>query len=196
MMNGTRFALRATGIGCLALLLGGCLTPLDPAPTDILDERTGNTYTTVAQPLVFARRRMDLAANAREYATVVAARLNHAGRYATYLLVYRWATPEVRPADLPLASQGRVRFVTDGGEIAFTPLDATLAAEVLRAEPAAPRTPVKQAWAYAADAATLRRLAAAHALQLQFPDETAGDIFELWADGRAALAAFAAGDGG
>ncbi len=174
-----------------SLALPGCLTPLDTAPADIIDERTGNTYTTVAQPLILARRRSDVAANARDYVTVAAAHINRAGKLTTYLLAYRWATVDMRMSALPDASQGRLSFLADGRVVELQPLSDAQATAMQRTNLAAPRTSVKVGWVYSVDSATLLYLAESRDLQLQFPDETMAQPFEIWTDGRPALKAFA-----
>jgi hypothetical protein len=180
--------LAAAGLG---LLLSGCLTPIDSTPTDTLDETTGNTYTSVAQPLVFARRRADVAANARDYATIAAAHINRAGKITTFMLVYRWATVDMRMSALPLQSQGRLSFLADGRSIELQPATDPQAAAMLRSQLAAPRAAAKVGWVYAVDGATLQYLAESRELQLQFPDEALTQVFDVFEDGRQALRAFA-----
>jgi hypothetical protein len=191
MKSSSHKAYAAIGLAVASLALSGCLTPVDMAPIDSLDETTGNTYTSVAQPLIFARRRADLAANARDYATIAAAHINRAGKLTTYLLAYRWATVDVRMSALPAKSQGRLTFLGDGRVVELQPLSDPQALAMLRIELAAPRTQGKVGWVYAVDAATLRYLAESHELQLQFPDEAMAQPFEIWSDGRPALQAFA-----
>src|SRR5579864_5666129 len=62
------------------------------ASTEIFDEQTGSTLLVVSKPLVFARDRSDVAAFARDYATVVAVEDDRSGEYTQYLLLYRWST--------------------------------------------------------------------------------------------------------
>ena len=82
----------------LLALLAACSSAPVRAPTELLDEQTGATLVVVAEPLVFARARADVAANARDYVTVVAVEANRSGKYAQYLLVHRWSTVDRRMA--------------------------------------------------------------------------------------------------
>jgi hypothetical protein len=59
---------------------------------EIFDEQTGSTLLVVTQPLVFARTRSDVAAFGRDYATLVAVEVDISGKFADYLLLYRWNT--------------------------------------------------------------------------------------------------------
>jgi hypothetical protein len=181
----------AIAYALLCTPIAGCLTPPDHTPTDTLDEATGDTYTSVAQPLVFARRRADVAANARDYATIAATHRNHLGSLRTYLLAYRSATLDIRPSALPGPAQGRLRFIADGRVIDLQPLADAAEAAILHSGLAAPRAGAMARWSYAVDVATLQTLADAAVLQLQFPDEALAEPFEVFTDGRAALRAFA-----
>ena len=93
----------------LALLaLPACSSSLRPpaASREILDEQSGTTLTVVAAPLVFARERTDVAAHARDYATLVAVEIDNSGKYRTYLLLYRWSTVDRRMSAPPDPSAG------------------------------------------------------------------------------------------
>lgn len=179
-------------LACL-LAVAGCLSPPPPARTEVLDERTGNTFTAVAEPYVFARQRTDVAAYARDYVTLVAAHLNRAGQLAPCLVVWRWATVDLRVAPLPPASAGRL-LITGGGEpIQLTPATDRELLAILPHKLHAPATPVHTAWVYAVDTALLQRLAGAEGLELVFPDEATPLPFALRRSGQAALREFAAG---
>src|SRR5580704_1191423 len=86
----------------LALAALTACTGLKPAPFhEILDEQSGNTLLVVTTPLVFARERTDVAAHARDYATLVAAEIDQSGKYSEYLLLYRWSTVDRRMSPPP-----------------------------------------------------------------------------------------------
>lgn len=82
-------------LACLTAGLAGCTFPV-PAPPEYLDPNTAALVTTVAAPIVFARSHLDVAANARQYATVAAVSINRSGRYEYVLLVYLWSTIDPR----------------------------------------------------------------------------------------------------
>ena len=104
--------------------LVGCAALPPPEPAGFLDEDTGVTLTVVAAPLVFARDRRDIAANARDYITLVAVERNQTGKRNLVLLAYRWSTIDRRvnpQADataraLVILADGRdIRLQVDGG---------------------------------------------------------------------------------
>jgi hypothetical protein len=54
--------------------------PAERPSHEFFDERTGNTLLVVPKPLVFARERTDVAAHARDYATMVAVEIDQSGK--------------------------------------------------------------------------------------------------------------------
>ena len=172
-------------------LLAGCASGPQRAPTELLDEQTGATLVVVAEPLVFARARLDVAANARDYLTVVAVEANRSGKYAQYLLVHRWSTVDRRMAALPGAGAGRLIVDADGRTLELKPLEPMPAALVRRDRVHVPQDADVVSWAYDVDIATLAWLAGSHEISARLPDESLASPFTLWGDGRAALQAFA-----
>ncbi|MGH8264254.1 MAG: hypothetical protein ACRET4_12300 [Steroidobacteraceae bacterium] len=69
--------------------LAGAATAHDPI--EYLDEKTAATVTAVHAPLVFARERRDVAANLRDYVTLVAASVNRSGNISYVLIAYFWS---------------------------------------------------------------------------------------------------------
>jgi hypothetical protein len=172
--------------------LAACSSAPQRAPSELLDEQTGATLVVVAEPLVFARPRADVAANARDYVTVVAVEANRSGKYAQYLLVHRWSTVDRRMAPLPPPAAGRLLLQADGRVLEFKPLQPMPAALARRDQVFMPADADVVSWAYATDLATLGYLAASHEIGVRFPDEPLDSPFALWSDGRAALGKFAA----
>ena len=76
--------------------LASCASRPPTAAQEIFDESDASTLLVTAKPIVFARERSDLAAYARDYATVVAVEIDISGEYSDYLLVYRWSTVDRR----------------------------------------------------------------------------------------------------
>lgn len=171
-------------------LLAGCASEPQRAPTELLDEQTGATLVVVAEPLVFARARLDVAANARDYLTIVAVEANRSGKYAQYLLVHRWSTVDRRMAALPGEGAGRLLLDADGRTLELKPLQPMPAALVRRDRVHVPPDADVVSWAYDVDVATLAWLAGSHEIRARLPDETLASPFALWGDGRAALQAF------
>ena len=71
MPNKFRSRLSRASLAC-ACLLAGCVTP-EPAPRTTLDTNTGVSLIVTDEPVVLARERRDIAAQARDYLTLVAA---------------------------------------------------------------------------------------------------------------------------
>ena len=90
---------------------------------EIFDEQTGNTLLVAARPLVFARTRTDVAAYARDYATLVAVEVDISGKFSDYLLLYRWSTVDPRMSPPPAQAQGELRILTEGRELDLKPLE-------------------------------------------------------------------------
>src|SRR5271165_895331 len=170
--------------------LSACTAPTKRASHEILDERTGNTLTVVAKPLVFARERTDVAANARDYATLVAVEVDHSGKYDEYLLLYRWSTVDRRMSPPPDPSAGELRILTEGRAIDLMPLDEVPVGLSRRRDLHMPEHGDVIARAYLVDAATLRFIAASRELTVHMPQEALDIPFGLWEDGRPALAQF------
>jgi len=77
--------------------LGACVAVAgDKQPREYLDEETAATVTVVAEPLVFALPRPELAANVRDYVTLAAAAVDRNGKLSYVLIVYFWSTVDPR----------------------------------------------------------------------------------------------------
>jgi hypothetical protein len=72
-----------------------CVTP-PLEPRKVLDERSGISLTVVDQPLVLARERRDVAVQARDYLTLVAAQINESGKRELVWVVHQWSTIDSR----------------------------------------------------------------------------------------------------
>lgn len=170
----------------LALNLAGCAFPA-PHPPEYLDPDTAALVTTVSSPFVFARAHLDVASNARQYATVAAVSIDRAGRYEYVLLVYLWSTVDPRlgidrhPGQnaILLADDRAIRLVRDSRgmhEVGIsTPLHAP---EHIRGQPRIYRT----------DRETLQFLSGARRVRLLLEGDEDPRPFDVWTDGRHALA--------
>jgi hypothetical protein len=175
----------------LALIaLSACAGPPKRASHEILDEQTGNTLLIAAQPLVFARERTDVAAHARDYATLVAVEVDHSGKYDEYLLLYRWSTVDRRMSPPPDPSQAKLRIVAEGRAIDLTPLEQVPVGLTRQRELHVPNHGDVVAHAYLVDVPTLRFIAASRELIVYMPQETLDIPFGLWEDGRKSLGRF------
>lgn len=171
--------------------VGGALAAdASDSPTEYLDEDTAATVTVVGRPLVFALSRKDLAANARDYATVAAASVNRAGKVDYVLIVYFWSTadPRMRPDALPSgqplvlqADDRRISLKLRG----HSAHDAGIGKPVL-----APKGVTTPPDVYGTDLGTVRFLGEARSLTLLIESEGITLNYELWEDARPALRAF------
>ncbi|HPF25753.1 MAG TPA: hypothetical protein P5528_12640 [Steroidobacteraceae bacterium] len=182
---------------CVATLaslcvLGACTALPPPEPRSHLDERTGVTLTVVDQPLVFARERRDIAANVRDYITLVAVERDQAGKFTLALIAYRWSTIDKRVNDESLDANTKLVIVADGRDIRLEPLADELPAD-LQGDPRLlpPAAPEYATTAYQVDAATLTFIATSANLSAFYEDATQPLSFALWNDARDALAHFA-----
>jgi hypothetical protein len=172
------------------LLLNACAgSPAGPG-REIFDEQTGNTLTVVSKPIVFARERTDVAAYARDYATLVAVEVDHSGTYKNYLLLYRWSTVDERMLPKPDPDAGALRLLGDGRRLDLQPLPATPIAVGANRDLHVPRHGAPLIRAFEVDQASLRYIASTRALSLQMPQEQFDAPFQLWEDGRGALGEF------
>jgi len=159
---------------------------------EVLDEHSGATLFIVERPIVLARPRTDVAANARDYLTLVAMQEDRSGRYTTWLIVHRWSTVDPRIAADAGVGSGRLRIIADDRELLLRP--AAPSPPVLERGDLlfGPRAARSQSAAYAIDVETLRFLAGAQSLSAGYPEDTLPIAYQPWQDGRAALLAFVA----
>lgn len=180
-------------VACLALATSAALTACSVAParpSEYLDLDTAASVTTVSKPIVFARAHQDVAANARQYATVAAVSVNRSGRYDYVLLVYLWSTVDPRlgahrhPGQnvILLADDRAVRLVRDSRSLHEVGISTPLhAPEHMHGQPRIYRT----------DLETLKFLAQARRVRLLLEGDEDPRPFDVWEDGRDALAQFA-----
>ncbi len=173
----------------LALTPAACTFPA-PRPPEYLDSETAALVTTVTSPIVFARAHLDVASNARQYTTVAAVSVNRSGHYEYVLLVYLWSTIDPRlgvdrhPGQnvILLADDRAIRLVRDGRSMHEVGISMPLhAPEHIRGQPRIYRT----------DLETLQFLSGARRVRLLLEGDEDPRPFDIWTDGRRALAQFA-----
>lgn len=182
--------------GCSLALLGVLLagSPLLPArehgPHEYLDEETAATVTLVGDPLVFAQPRTDLAANARDYANVLAASVNRNGKTSYVLIVYFWSTVDKRLHGERLPGPDELILQADDRRIRL-PLSARSAHEAgIGGRVDAPDGSDAPPYVYATDLATMRFIGESRHLALLLETETTTLSYGIWEDGRKSLRAF------
>jgi hypothetical protein len=170
--------------------LASCASRPPAASQEIFDESDASTLLVVAKPMVFARERSDLAAHARDYATVVAVEIDISGDYSDFLLVYRWSTVDRRMLPPPDPAGGAMRIVADGRVFNFKPVDKLPVNFAQRRELHMPKHDDVLPRGYKVDAETLRFIANSEDLSLRMPQEPLDAPFQLFEDGRRALLEF------
>lgn len=184
LLHPARIALTAL----LITIAAGCTARPAPAPSQFLDERTGVTLSVVDVPLVLARERRDIAANARDYLTLVAAERDLAGRRQLILLVHRWSTIDTRVSASDDDDSTRLTLLADGRDIHLTPVADQLPVEFTQNDRLL-RPPVDKVvtLAYQTDIATLRYLVSSRQLSASFEAAKATLPYTMWRDGRDSL---------
>lgn len=160
---------------------------------ELFDEQSASTLLVVARPCVFARERSDVAAHARDYATLVAVEEDRSGEYNQYLLLYRWSTVDRRMSPPPGPEAGEMRILADGRPIDLTPLDRLPVSLKQRRALHVPDHGDAVPRAYRVDSSMLRYIAASRELTLRMPQEPLDTPFTVWEDGRGALMQFLQG---
>ncbi len=183
--------IRAVLLMVLTALASCASQPPAAAPSqEIFDESDASTLLVAAKPIVFARERSDLAAHARDYATVVAVEIDISGDYKDYLLVYRWSTVDRRMLPPPDPAGGALRIVADGRVFNFNPVDKLPVNFAQRRELHMPKHDDVVPRGYKVDPETLHFLAISQDLTLRMPKEPFDTPFTLFEDGRRALLEF------
>lgn len=168
-------------------VLGGCVTP-PLEPRSVLDPDSGASLTVVDQPLVLARERRDVAVQARDYLTFVAAEINESGKRQLVWVVHQWSTIDARAADFEPLPDSPLLLVADGRDMRLKPIGNTTALHyVHNAALLAPADANVVTTAYAVDPATLDFVASSRHLSAAFPESRLTLPYGLWKDGRAAL---------
>ncbi len=188
---GSRCRIHTATLGASLLLLllplfSGCAST-SKAPHEFLDETTGSTLVIVQAPIVFARARTDVAANARDYVTLVTVLEDRSGKYQLWLIAHRWSTVDPRFGGHPGHQEPQLNLLADDRTVS---LDPTLPAPALLAHRAELFTPPgARSAAYAVDADLLRYVGSARLLSLQFRDDPSASTYTLWHDERPAMQA-------
>lgn len=174
----------------MLIALPACTGLPRAAPHEVLDEQSGNTLLVAAKPLVFARERTDVAAHARDYATLVAVEVDASGTYADYLLLYRWSTVDPRMMRQPDPNAGEMRIVADGRAIDLPPMARVPVSLSRRRVMHFPEHGDVIVHAYPIGIDTLRFIAMSREVTVRLPKEPLETPFRLWEDGRFSLRQF------
>jgi hypothetical protein len=176
----------------LAIVLGGCAAlgaAADP-PREYLDQSTGATITLTDTPLVFARERTELAANARDYVTLAAAAVNRSGKINYILVCYRWSTVDTRLDNTPPPDSDTLVIAADDRRIELRSPSHSARDLGIGTPVHPPPGPTRSQDVYRIDLATLRFVAAARHLSVRLGTDDLAPTYDIWTDGRSALGAF------
>jgi hypothetical protein len=184
-------AMKSSILAALAIAVAACSTiAFAKTPREYTDENTAATITVVDEPIVFARSRRDLAANARDYVTLAAAAVDRAGRVEYVIVAYVWSTIDDRLDPERRRDTSTLLIAADDRRIELTaPVGSP--DEVGIADPVLPPPgPSRVPQVYRIDLGTLRFLAAARRVSLLLGTDPVAPTYDLWDDGRPALRAF------
>ncbi len=173
----------------LAALSACTATGSFPAPREYLDEKTAATVTVVAEPLVFARERRELAAHSQDYVTLTAASVNRSGAIDYFLFAYFWSTLDRRnrPGGSDFQAADAIALAADD-RLIRPPLMGHSAQEA--GVGTAVHAPPHHRWAlnvYRTDVATLRFLVEARHIAVVTPSPEGPITYEVWDDERRSL---------
>lgn len=186
----------------LAALLAALLAwpPGTPAAEDTVreyvDEITAASITVALQPLVFARERGDLAANARDYVILTPIEVNVTGKRSYFWSGYIWSTIDRRSREPLITTGDELVLIADGRPIRLSNDTKTLRDHGVGQPPT--RAPARTAVPalYSADPESIDYVAHATELHIELIHAGSNDAFALWKDAREALRAFSERIGG
>jgi len=161
---------------------------LPTGPRDLLDESTGITVTVVAQPIVLEPDFSDAAPH--DFLTLVAIQQDDDGKYAAFLLLYRWTAFYGEAPPAPAADAGELVMNVDGRSLDLHPLAHLPKGLPQPKDLFVPDTRESAMRAYATDLETVRLISASQQFSVRLPQEAPNGSFKLWQDGRPALGQF------
>jgi hypothetical protein len=164
----------------------------DKPVREYLDEQTAASVTAAAQPLVFARERSDLAANARDYVSLVPIEVNRSGQRHYYWFGYLWSTIDRRTNGEALLTEGdQFVLLADGRPIRLQAAAGSLREAGVAEAPVS--RPGREAVAvlFQADPALVNFTGHATDLSLVLIRSGLNQDYFLWRDEREAVKRFA-----
>lgn len=160
------------------VLVAGCAGE-EPRPTEYLDQQTGVTIRTTAEPFVYAHAVPEIAANARDYLSLGAVEVDNMGTRKHYLVAVSWSTVDriggghaAVPDSLPLAVSGR--------ELQLRPVSHDARSLGIGSAPFRPPSGmVGESW-YLVTPADLRAFVAAPPAAITLPSDAGSASYLLW----------------
>jgi hypothetical protein len=159
---------------------------------EYLDEQTAATVTAALQPLIFARARSDLAANARDYVSLVPIEINRSGTRRYYWFGYQWSTIDRRTSgDAQQREAEQFVLLGDGRPIRLQPVSGTPREHGIARSPLSEPRRGAVALLFEAEPASISYVGRATDLSLVLIRGGLNEDYALWRDERAALQGFA-----
>ena len=174
------------------VLLGGCGNMASaPETHEIFDEQTGATISVTEKPLVFAYSRPELAANLRDYVSLVAASVNRSGKTQYWLVTYVWSTVDRRDTGTVTGSEaGAMVLAADDRRVKFPASRVSAHEAGIDRQVLAPKGFKGVPIVYRTDLPTLRFIATSRNLALLLGADDNALRYELWDDARSELSSF------
>jgi hypothetical protein len=159
---------------------------------EYLDEQTAATITAAVQPLVFARERSDLAANARDYVSLAPIEINRSGERRYYWFGYLWSTIDRRTGGETLQGEA-LEFVLlgDGRPIRLQPVSGTPRGHGIAQLPLPEPRRGAVTLMFEGEPASMSFVGHATELSLVLIRGGLSEDYALWRDERAAITSFA-----
>lgn len=163
---------------------------------EYVDEITAASITVALQPLVFARERTDLAANARDYITLAPVEINRTGTRRYFWTGYIWSTIDRRGREQLLSPGDELVLIADGRPMKLRADDRSLRDQGVGEPPVPAPTRTAIAVLYAADPESIAYVSRASELRIELIRSDTNDPFVLWKDARQSVRAFSERVGG
>jgi hypothetical protein len=182
----SKWVLRELPLFMILAATAAC-SSLPTGPRDLLDERTGITFSVVGAPIDFEHEAKG--GSAHDLLTLVATQKDDDGKYTSLILLYRWAVYFGAAPFSSEAGAGELLIDADGRSIGLHPLQHLPAGLPAPKDLFVPDTTEGAMRAYVTDLETMRLIATSHQLTVRLPNESPGS-FTVWHDGRPALQQF------
>ena len=187
----------AASVLACSFLIASCGTTSDSTKAvEYFDEQTGATVSVVDTPLVFAYSRPELAANLRDYISLVAVAVNRSGTVQYWLVAYFWSTVDRRDDGTPALQPSSLVVAADDRRINL-PLTTTSAHEAgFDQQVHAPSGFKGVPSVFRTDLHTLGFIAASRTLTVRLGVDDSAPQYEIWEDARPQLSNFVRSLGG
>lgn len=172
----------------LAVFVGACASVSSAEPRQYLDKTTAATITTVDAPWILMRERPQVAVNLRDYLSIYALDVNRTGQHRCYLLVQEWSTIGDIAARAAQASE--IAIHADGRRIQLHAAREEARDLGIGDSIAPDRGRGSHLLYYPVSRDVLEFVSTAENVTVQVSSQDLSSAYEIWRDGRSALAQF------